>query len=68
VKGLSVRHPALGLIGLIALGLVGTKLWSGDLTITEAAVRIAVVTGALIVTERFLLPVARSLIGAGSAE
>ena len=63
MKLLSVKSPALGLVGLIALGLVAVKLWSGDLTVTEGAVRIGVVTGALIIADRFLLPVAKTLIG-----
>ena len=60
-----VKHPALGLVGLIAVGLVAVKLYQGDLSVTQAALRIAVVTGALLVTERFLLPIARTLVNSG---
>ena len=63
-----VRHPALALIGLLALGLVAVKLWTGDLSVTEAGLRIAILTGALVVAERVLLPVARSLVSAGQRD
>ena len=65
MKALSLRSPWLGLLGLIALGLVAMKLVQGDLTITQAAMRIGVVAVALVFTERLLLPVARSLVMSG---
>ena len=63
-----VKHPVLALIGLIALGLVGSKLWTGDLSVSEAGLRVAVLTGVLMAVERVLLPVARSLVAAGHRE
>jgi hypothetical protein len=63
-----VKHPALGLVGLLGLGLVGAKLWTGDLGVAQAGVRIAVLTGALVVAERLLLPLAKSLVSAGQRE
>jgi hypothetical protein len=65
MKALSLRSPWLGLLGLVALGLVAMKLVQGDLTITQAAMRIGVVAVALVLTERLLLPVARSLVMSG---
>jgi hypothetical protein len=60
-----VKNPALGLIGLIAVGLVAVKLYQGDLSVTQAAVRIGVLTGVLVLTERFLVPIARTLVSSG---
>jgi hypothetical protein len=55
----------LGLLGLVALGLVAVKLYTGDLSVTQAAGRIAVVAGVLLFAERLLLPLARSLVTSG---
>jgi len=63
-----VKHPVLAVIGLIALGLVGAKLWTGDLSVSEAGLRVAVLTGVLMAVERVVLPVARSLVAAGHRE
>ena len=63
-----VKHPALALVGLLAIGLVGAKLWSGDLSVAQAGTRIAVLTGALVLAERVLLPLAKSLVAAGQRE
>jgi hypothetical protein len=60
-----LRNPVLGLLGLVALGLVGMKLFQGDLSITQAASRIAVVVVVLVAAERVLLPLARSLVTSG---
>lgn len=65
MKALSLRSPWLGVLGLVALGLVAMKLVQGDLTITQAAMRIGVVAVVLVLTERLLLPVARSLVMSG---
>jgi hypothetical protein len=65
MRAVSLQSPVLGLLGLVALGLVAVKLYQGDLTITQAAGRIAVVAGVLVVTERLLLPLARSLVRSG---
>lgn len=63
-----VKHPLLALVGLVALGLVGTKLWTGDLSVSQAGVRVAILTGVLMAVERVLLPLARSLVSAGQRE
>jgi hypothetical protein len=63
-----VKHPALAFVGLIALGLVGAKLWSGDLSVAQAGARIAVLTAVLVLAERVLLPLAKSLVSAGQRE
>jgi hypothetical protein len=63
-----VKHPVLALVGLVALGLVGAKLWSGDLSVAQAGARVAVLTGVLVLAERLLLPLARSLVSAGQRE
>lgn len=65
MSAMRLHTPLLGLLGLVALGLVAMKLVQGDLTITQAAARIGVVAVALLLTERLLLPVARSLVMSG---
>ena len=65
MKALRLQSPVLGVLGLVALGLVAMKLVQGDLDITQAATRIGVVAVALVLTERLLLPVARSLVMSG---
>lgn len=63
-----VRNPVLAFVGLLAVGLVASKLWTGDLGVTQAAVRVAVVTAGLVIAERFFLPLARSLVRSGQRE
>ena len=63
-----VKHPALALVGLLARGLVGAKLWSGDLSVAQAGLRVGVLTGVLVLAERVLLPLAKSLVSAGQRE
>lgn len=63
-----VKHPLLAFVGLLALGLVGAKLWTGDLSVTQAGLRVGVLTGVLVVAERVLLPLARSLVSAGQRD
>ena len=55
MKALRLQSPLLGVLGLVALGLVAMKLVQGDL----------VVAVVLLLTERLLLPVARSLVMSG---
>ncbi len=62
---MALRSPLLGLVGLVALGLVAMKLFTGDLGITQAAVRVGAVAAVLLVTERLLLPLAKSLVMSG---
>jgi hypothetical protein len=61
-----LKTPFLGLLGLLAVGLVAMQLVQGALTVTEAAVRIAVVAAALTVVERLVLPLARTLVSTGT--
>ena len=58
-----LRSQPLALLGLSALAIVGVLLLTGALDVEEAAVRIAVVLVVLVVAERVLLPLARSLVG-----
>jgi hypothetical protein len=60
-----VKNPWLALVGLVSVGLVAMKLFTGDLTVWEAAVRVGTVTAGLVLTERLLLPVAKGLLGPG---
>ncbi|MGB8650442.1 MAG: hypothetical protein WCD35_07245 [Mycobacteriales bacterium] len=57
-----LRTPFLGFLGLMVLGLVAVQLVKGDLSITDAALRVGVVAGALVAVERFLLPIAAALV------
>ena len=63
-----VKTPFLAFIGLLGVGLVATKLWTGDLGAAQAGLRIAVLTGALVVVERFLLPLAKGLVTTGNRD
>ena len=63
-----VRNPWLALVGLISVGLVAVKLYGGDLTVWEGAVRVGTVTVALVLTERILLPLAKGLLGSAPHE
>jgi hypothetical protein len=63
-----VKHPLLAFVGLLALGLVGAKLWTGDLSVSQAGLRVGILTGVLVLAERVLLPVARSLVSSGHRE
>lgn len=60
-----VRSRALAVVGLLGVGLVGVKLWTGDLAVTQAGARVAVLTAALVGTERVLVPLARALVTTG---
>jgi hypothetical protein len=62
---MKLRTPFLGFLGLIAIGLVAMQLLQGDLTVTAAATRIAIVALALTLIERIALPLARTLITTG---
>ena len=65
MKAFRVTSPLLGLVGLIALGLVAMKLLTGDLSVTQAAYRIGILTVFLVLTDRLLLPVAKQLAQSG---
>jgi hypothetical protein len=63
---MKLRTPVLGFLGLVAVGLVAMQLLHGDLSITDAALRIGIVAAALTAVERVALPLARTLIGTGA--
>jgi hypothetical protein len=63
-----VKTPALAMIGLIGVGLVAVKLWTGDLGVAQAGLRVGVLTAALIVAEKFFLPLAKSLVTTGQRD
>lgn len=65
MRALTVRSPLLAVLGLVALGLVAMKLVSGDLDITQAAVRVASLQVVLLLADRLLLPLARGLAHSG---
>ena len=65
MKGFSVRSPLLAVLGLVAVGLVAVKLVEGGLTVTQAAVRLAVLQVVLLLVDRVLLPLARGLAHSG---
>ena len=53
----------LGLVGLLAVGLVALGLLQGRLTIVQAGQRAAVVLAVLVVVDRIGVPIARLLVG-----
>lgn len=63
-----LRTPFLGLLGLLAVGLVAVQLLQGALSVTDAAVRVAVVAGVLTLVERVVLPLARTLVQTGERQ
>lgn len=65
MKRITVHSPWLGVLGLIAVGLVGLKLLQGDLSVTQAAMRLGVLQVVLLFTDRMLMPVARGLAHTG---
>ena len=62
---LKVRSPVLAFVGLLVVGIVALQLVQGEITVTAAASRVLIVTVALAVAERFLLPLARTLVTTG---
>ncbi len=58
-----LNTPALGVVGLLVVGVVAIALLQGRLTITEAAVRVGAAVHALMLVDRLLLPLARGLVG-----
>lgn len=65
MRGLAIRSPLLGVLGLVALGLVAMALVQGGLTVTQAATRVAVLQVVLLLADRLLVPLARSLAHTG---
>lgn len=62
---LKVKSPVLAFVGLVVVGIVAVQLVQGAITVTAAAARVLIVTVALAVAERFLLPLARTLVTTG---
>lgn len=63
VTRLAPHSRALGLVGLLTLAVIGLALVRGQLTIDEAGLRAGVALGALLLTDRVLVPVAALLVG-----
>jgi hypothetical protein len=57
-----LRSPFLAFVGLLVLGMAAVELLQGNLTVTDAAVRVGVVTAALVGVDRLLLPLAGALL------
>lgn len=53
----------MAVVGLLGLALVALRLFSGAITVSQAGLRAAVLLVVLLVAERVLLPVVRSLVG-----
>ena len=62
---LRVKTPLLAFIGLVVVGIVAMQLLQGQITVTAAATRVGIVAVALGLVERYLLPLARTLITTG---
>lgn len=62
---MGLRTPFLGFLGLVVLGLVAAQLVQGEITVTAAATRVGIVAAVLVGVERFVLPLARTLITTG---
>lgn len=65
LKLLKVSSPLLAFVGLLVVGIVAMALVQGEITVTAAATRVAVVAVALSVADRYLLPLARTLVTTG---
>ena len=62
---LRVKSQLLALVGLAVVGIVAVQLVQGALSVTAAATRVAVVAFALTVVDRYVLPLARTLVTTG---
>lgn len=60
---LKVRSPLLAFVGLCVVGLVAMQLVQGAITVTAAAERVLVVAVALSLVDRWVLPVAKAMVG-----
>lgn len=58
-----VQSTTLALVGLLAMGVVALGLLRGTLDVVQAGERAAVVLVVLLVTDRFVLPIGRALVG-----
>lgn len=62
---MKVRSPVLAAVGLLVVGIVALQLVQGQVTLTTAATRVAIVALCLGLADRFLVPLARSLVATG---
>lgn len=58
-----LRNPLLGVLGLLAVGAVALQLLTGRLALGQAALRVLVAVGVLVLVDRLLVPLARALVG-----
>ena len=65
LKLLKVQSQLLAFVGLMVVGLVAMQLVKGEITVGTAATRVLVVTVALSMADRYLLPLARTLVTSG---
>lgn len=63
VKKRVVRNHYVALVGLAGLGLIALKMLQGELDLVGAGRRALVVLGLVLLVERLVLPVCRSLVG-----
>lgn len=62
---MQLRSPVLAVLGLLAVGAVALQLVTGSITLTSAAVRVAVAVLLLAVVDRIGVPLARAMVGPG---
>ncbi|MDP1013652.1 hypothetical protein Q6293_28360, partial [Klebsiella pneumoniae] len=58
-----VRNSYVAFLGLAGLALIAVQMLQGELDLVGAGQRALVVLGAVLVVERLVLPVCRSLVG-----
>lgn len=58
-----LHSRVLGLLGLLVLAVVAVGLLRGGLTVVQAAGRVGVAAVVLLLADRLLLPLARTLVG-----
>lgn len=60
-----LRNPLLAVLGLLTVGAVALQLLTGGLTLGQAALRVALAVGVLVLVDRIGVPLARALVGPG---
>ena len=60
---MQLHSPVLAVLGLLAVGAVAVQLLTGSITLTSAAVRVAVAVVVLALVDRVGVPLARALVG-----
>lgn len=58
-----ISSAAVSMVGLLALGVIAVMMLRHQLDLQQAAIRAGVVFGVLLLTDRLLLPIARTLVG-----